>query len=121
MYNYRNEGNLFYAFGSNHHVEILEHKTKKNTDGTPKRIGAFITTWEANDRAKKKTSVVNRTGPWIREKTGESLETDEWNFVCSLCANDMFKTVDGGLYCVTGMSGPKDYIALRKHTNASGS
>lgn len=37
MYDYRGENNKFFVYGNNHHVEILEHKTLKNKDGTPKR------------------------------------------------------------------------------------
>ena len=64
MYDFRDEGKTFFTYGSNHHVEILEHKTQKNKDGTPKRGGIFVTMFEANRRAKQKESIVNRSGPW---------------------------------------------------------
>ncbi len=91
MYDFRGEWNKFFVFGNNHHVEIIEHKTLKNKDGTPKREGIFVTMWEANRRAKNKESIVNRIGPWKNEIKEKFFDNSEWNFVCSLCNNDMVK------------------------------
>lgn len=91
MYDFRGQWEKFFVSGNNHHVEILEHKTKKNKDWTPKREWIFVTMLEANRRAKNKENIVNRVGPWKNEIKNKIFDNSEWNFVCSLCNNDMVK------------------------------
>jgi CRISPR-associated endonuclease Csn1 len=91
MYDYRGEGEKFFEYGSNHHVEILEHKIEKNKDGTPKREWVFVTMWEANRRAKKKEAIVNRNWPWKNEIKKKDFDAENWNFAFSLSSNDMVK------------------------------
>lgn len=122
MYDYRDGWELFFTFGSNHHVEILEHREKKNRDGTPKRAGIFVTMWEANRRAKKKESIINKVWPWICMKDGETeiYDTKEWKCVFSLSANDMVryypdikKPEEYKICRVNAMSWPSNYIWLK--------
>lgn len=60
MYNFRDEDKTFFVYGNIHHVEIIEHKTRKKKDGSPKREGIFVTMWEANRRAKNHEHIINR-------------------------------------------------------------
>lgn len=120
MYDYRGEWELFFTFWSNHHVEILEHREKKNKDDTPKRAGIFVTMWEANRRAKEKESIVNKLWPWINELKEETYNPKEWKCIFSLSANDMVryypdpkKKEEYKLCRVQKMSGAKNQITLR--------
>ena len=125
MYNFRGENQKFFVYGNNHHVEILEHKTLKNKDGTPKREGVFVTMWEANHRAKSKENIVNRSGPWYNEIKEKIFENSEWKFVCSLCNNDLVKYfLNSGnreefeICKVQKMGATRNSIFLNKHTHS---
>lgn len=115
MYDYQDEWNLFYETGSNHHVEILEHRIEKNKDGTPKKVWVFVTMLEAARRATQKEDVIQRVWPW---KDGEKIYyEDQWNFKCSLMINDMVE-IDEKYYVVTTLSGANNIIRLFKHIDA---
>lgn len=47
--------------------------------------------FEANRRAKNNEKVINCTGPWKNEIKDKDFDNSEWNFVFSLCNNDLVK------------------------------
>lgn len=47
--------------------------------------------FEANRRAKNREQIVNRIGPWKNEIKDKIFNNSEWNFVFSLCNNDLVK------------------------------
>lgn len=91
MYNFRDEDKTFFVYGNIHHVEIIEHKTRKKKDGSPKREGIFVTMWEANRRAKNHEPIINRWWPWHHSIKEIDFDASEWNFVNSLSGNDLVK------------------------------
>lgn len=91
MYNFRGKWDTFFAYENNHHVEVLEHKTCKNKDWTPLRVGIIVTTLEANRRAKNKENIVNIQGPWKNETQWKEFGSTEWKFVNSLFKNDLIQ------------------------------
>ena len=108
------------------HVEILEHREKKNKDGTPKRAGIFVTMWEANRRAKKKESIINKNWPWINDLKQETYDTKEWRCIFSLSANDMVryypdpkKPEEYKICRVQKMSDPEIYIQIHNKNSES--
>jgi len=97
----------YFAYGSNHHVEIFE-----NTKG--KRQGRFVTTFEAARRVrrlKKKSPIdMNPSPEW----------GDGWRFITSLHINDMVEFEEGDvkrIYRVQMLSDPQ--ITFRLHTAAT--
>lgn len=93
----------YYAYGNNHHVEIIENAK------TGRRKGVVVTAMEAARRARQERI------PIVRRDHGA-----EWRFVMSLSINDMVrldKPVNGcELYRVQKLSPGK--ITLRPHTSA---
>ena len=93
----------YYAYGNNHHVEIIENAK------TGRRKGVVVTAMEAARRARRaRTPIIQRDhGP-------------EWKFVMSLSINDLVKLdapVNGcDLYRVQQITPGK--IILRAHTSA---
>jgi len=94
------------APGSNHHIEIFEHKDKK---GNIKRDGRVITMFDTVQRSQ-------RGEPVVRRDYG-----DRKKFVCSLAINEMFmlELEDGSkaLHRVQKIS-QNGTIILRSHTYA---
>jgi len=93
-----------FQYGSNHHVEIIEHRE------TGKREGRFVTMMEAARRARieRKPLVQKDHGP-------------DWKFVMALHINDMVEVVgeETGVityYRVQKLSGANNRIDLKKHT-----
>ena len=98
----------YYAYGNNHHVEIIENEK------TGRRKGVVVTAMEAARRARREGV------PIVRRDHGP-----EWRFVMSLSINDMVRLdapVNGcDLYRVQLISaiGQRQVITLRAHTAAS--
>lgn len=98
----------YYAYGNNHHVEIIENEK------TGRRKGVVVTAMEAARRARRERI------PIVRRDHGA-----EWRFIMSLSINDMVrldKPVNGcDLYRVQKFTaiGQQQVITLRAHTAAS--
>ena len=97
----------YYAYGNNHHVEIIENAK------TGRRKGVVVTAMEAARRARRERT------PIVRRDHGP-----EWKFVMSLSINDLVKLdepVNGcSLYRVQKLSAiGSGQITLRAHTAAS--
>ncbi len=95
----------FFAYGNNHHVEIIENIS------TGEREGRFVTTMEAARRARMaKTPIVQRD------------HGTEWRFVMSLHINDMVEVEEDGrkrYYRVQYLDLSSKRIVFRDHLAAT--
>lgn len=105
VYDKKDKPYKYFIYGNNHHVEIIENIK------TGRRKGFFITTMEAAKRARKdKTSIVQQD------------HGKEWQFLMSLCINDMVEIDDTSrernFYRVQKLDGSNETITFRLHTAA---
>ncbi|OGT89034.1 MAG: type II CRISPR RNA-guided endonuclease Cas9 [Gammaproteobacteria bacterium RIFOXYA12_FULL_61_12] len=91
--------------GSNHHVEILRHRA------TGKIEPVYLTTKEATERARRGGE------PVIQRDHGP-----EWEFIISLCINDMVRLGEGGqvaYFRVQKIEATNNRVTLRSHLAAT--
>ena len=95
----------YYKTGSNHHVEILRDRA------TGKIEPIYLSTKEAAARARTRQEAV------IQTSHGE-----QWEFVCSLCINDMVRLGQGAqaeYYRVQNIEATNNRVILRSHLAAT--
>ncbi len=95
----------FFPYGSNHHVEIIEHRK------TGKRDGVFVTMMEAARRAR-----IQKV-PIVQKEHGSN-----WAFVLCLAVNDIVEVEENGrklLYRVQMLDGANKVVTFRLHNAAT--